>query len=407
MKKAKREKYSVSHTWYKRFKKRFLLQSIGAWINLVIGIIISLFLVFVVSVGISNYNASKENIAELKEERAVFKEEMQRSLTADQKGKFEQTQKELTSSWENDEENYVVTIDGKELMINRNNIFVSDNAKVLKDETKQKIYQMNKEFSQFNEGQQLMVVTIQSLPKSATIESFATEVFNQLGIGQAGKDNGILYLMSIKDRKTRIEVGYGLESTVTDYQAGSILDDEDTVSDFKSKAYDKGTNRIVDQLYSYIGSITPEHDWKIKEAEEDLGDTRMVIIVLIVILLICLGWGVLVLLLTKKLKHNLNQLSKEEIYYLYLATPIFIFTTRKLKAMIETGKVMSKHKGAKRKGKNILVGNRLYNSSGYIITRDYASYSSSSSNGSSGWSSSGGDSFGGGSSGGGGASGGW
>lgn len=402
MKKAKKKQRSVSANWYKRYKKRFSIRYIFAWISLTIGILFSILLFLLVLLGASNYKDTKEQIVELTKERSVLRAEMQHSVTNDQLKKFEQTQAGLTSRWSNNEDNYKVEVDGRKLFINRNNIFVSDNAKVLENDTKKKIYQLNKEFSQFNEGQQLMIVTVQSLPKYTTIESFASDVFYHLGIGQANKNNGILYVMSIDDRKTRIEVGYGLESTMTDAQAGSILDDEDTVADFKAKAYDQGVNRILDQLYTRMGSITPESDFKIKNAEEELSNTRVAIIVLVVCMFICSISGVLFLIQTKKLKQRVNQLSDKEIYYLYLAAPIFIFTMRGLKAMINTGQVMSKHTGAKRKGANVLVGNRLYDSSGYIVTRDYASYSSSSSD-----SSSSGGSFGGGSSGGGGASGGW
>nr|OTO70628.1 hypothetical protein A5866_002865 [Enterococcus sp. 12C11_DIV0727] len=351
---------------------------------------------------ISDYNDSKKQINELTEERLALREKIQHSATDDQLKKFEQTQAGLTSGWSNNEDNYIVEVDGQEIVIDRNNIFVSDNAKVLKNDTKKKIYQINKEFSQFNDGQQFMIVTVQSLPEYTTIETFASEVFNQLGIGQADKNNGVLYVMSIDDRKTRIEVGYGLETIVSDAKAGSILDDEDTVADFKDKAYDQGVNRIIDQLYTQIGSITPEYDLKIEDAKERLSNAKAAIIVLVVSIFICLLNGAFFVIQAKKLKQRMNQLLDKEIYYLYLSAPIFIFTIRGLKKMISTGQVMSKHPSAKRKGTTILVGNRLYDSGGYLITRDYASYSSSSSD--SGSSS---DSFGGGSSGGGGASGGW
>ena len=403
MKKAKKAKRSVSLNWYKRYKKRFNALYIFAWISLAIGILFSILLCFLVLLGVKNYNNSKEQITELTKERSALRAEIQASATNDQLKKFEQTQASLISGWTNSEDNYKVEVAGKKLVINQNNIFVSDNANILKADTKKKIYQINKEFSQFNEGQQLMIVTIQSLPKYTTIESFASDVFNQLGVGQADKNNGVLYIMSIDERKTRIEVGYGLESTMTDAQAGAILDDEDTIADFKDEAYDQGVNRILDQLYTQIGSITPELDLEIKNIEEHLGNTKVAIIVLLVCIVICLISGVLFLRQTKKIKQQMNQLSDKEIYCLYLASPILIFTLRGLKAMIDTGQVMSKHAGAKRKGANVLVGNRLYSGSGHIITRDYDSYSSSSSSG--GGSSS--DSFGGGSSGGGGASGGW
>lgn len=392
---------ATASIWYDRYKKRFNKRYICAWIYLIIGMSFSLLLFLVALVGVSNYIDSKEEVAELEKERSLLREKRQPSMTDDFLKKFEESQEELTHDWQTSKDSYTVTISGQELLIDRKNIFVSDNAKVLKNETKRKVYQMNKEFSQFKDGQQLMVVTIQSLPKSATIESFATELFNQLGIGQADKNNGVLFMMSIDDRKTRIEVGYGLEATMTDAQAGSILENEETVSDFRDEEYDTGINRILAQLYSRLGSTTPEYDLKIKNAEEELSSTTEVIIFLVVCSLLFLVSSVLIFIKNKKLRKQMNQLSEDDIYFLYLTGTPFIFSVRKLKARIDTGRIMSKHTGAVRKGKNILVGNYLYDSTGAIITRDYTSYNSSSDSNSSG------DSFGGGSSGGGGASGGW
>lgn len=152
--------------------------------------------------------------------------------------KFEQSQATITKEWSNGSDHYKLTINGQDLVMDRDTIFVSDNAKVLTEKTKKKIDLMNQKFVQFNEGQQLMVVTIQKLPRGQSVESFTNAVLNQLGIGQAEQNNGLLYVMAIDNHKTRIEVGYGLEETVTDAKAGSILDDEKTVADFKDNAYD-------------------------------------------------------------------------------------------------------------------------------------------------------------------------
>ena len=70
-------------------------------------------------------------------------------------------------------DNYKVAIKGTDgqLTLNKNNIFVSDNAKMLSSETKQKIYQLNKQLAASTNGAQLEVVTVSELPRGEDIES--------------------------------------------------------------------------------------------------------------------------------------------------------------------------------------------------------------------------------------------
>jgi uncharacterized protein len=71
-------------------------------------------------------------------------------------------------------------------------------------------------------GAQVAVVTVPSV-EGADIDGAAVDLFKAWGIGQKGKDNGILILAAIQDHKARIEVGYGLEAVITDGTAGDIL----------------------------------------------------------------------------------------------------------------------------------------------------------------------------------------
>src|SRR5690606_5234978 len=69
---------------------------------------------------------------------------------------------------------------------------------------------------------QVAVLTIPSL-QGSTVEEVANEVFNAWGLGQSGRDNGVLLLVARDDRELRIEVGYGLEGALTDAEAGRII----------------------------------------------------------------------------------------------------------------------------------------------------------------------------------------
>jgi uncharacterized protein len=70
-------------------------------------------------------------------------------------------------------------------------------------------------------GAQMSLVTVDSL-NGAPIEDFTGDLFRKWGIGKKGQDNGIMYLLAIKDRKSRIEVGYGLEPILPDGFVGGV-----------------------------------------------------------------------------------------------------------------------------------------------------------------------------------------
>lgn len=84
--------------------------------------------------------------------------------------------------------------------------------------------QLEKELQDFegSESTQIVVLTIDSL-EGESLEEFSIKVAETWKIGQKGKDNGAILLVAKKDRKTRIEVGRGLEGKLTDLTAGRIV----------------------------------------------------------------------------------------------------------------------------------------------------------------------------------------
>ncbi len=70
---------------------------------------------------------------------------------------------------------------------------------------------------------QVVILTVPSL-EGDTIEDFGIRVADAWKIGRKGKDNGVIFIVSKGDRKTRIEVGRGLEGKLTDLMAGRIVD---------------------------------------------------------------------------------------------------------------------------------------------------------------------------------------
>jgi len=70
---------------------------------------------------------------------------------------------------------------------------------------------------------QFVVATVTSL-QGQSIEVYANRLANRWALGQKDKNNGVLLLVAPNERKVRIEVGYGLESTLTNAIAQEIID---------------------------------------------------------------------------------------------------------------------------------------------------------------------------------------
>jgi len=126
---------------------------------------------------------------------------------------------------------------------------VTDNAQILSDETR-KAVTANLKAHEEKTTNQIAVLTVPTLD-GVSIEEYAVTVFNTWKLGQKGKDNGILLIVAPKDRKLRIEVGYGLEGTMTDGIAGSIIRNAITPF-FKNNDYDRGIDEGVRAIINVL-----------------------------------------------------------------------------------------------------------------------------------------------------------
>lgn len=95
-------------------------------------------------------------------------------------------------------------------------------------------------------GAQLAVLTIPSLQGEA-LEPFAIEVARTWALGQTGRDNGLLILVSRDDREVRIEVGRGLEGALTDLLTNRIID-ERMVPQFREGDFGGGIEAAVEAM---------------------------------------------------------------------------------------------------------------------------------------------------------------
>jgi uncharacterized membrane protein YgcG len=107
-------------------------------------------------------------------------------------------------------------------------------------------------------GSQLAVVIV-ATTEPDSIEQYAVALFEKNALGRKGKDDGALLLIAKDDRAARIEVGYGLEGTLTDLHSSRILD-EQLVPAFRAGDFRGGIERTTDAMIARIDSETDALD---------------------------------------------------------------------------------------------------------------------------------------------------
>lgn len=99
--------------------------------------------------------------------------------------------------------------------------FVNDFANVFSADQKNNLTEKIRNFEKETSAE-IAVVTVISL-EGQDVKTYANKLFNKWGIGKKGKSNGILLLLAVKDRKVRIETGYGNEGALNDAKAGRVI----------------------------------------------------------------------------------------------------------------------------------------------------------------------------------------
>jgi uncharacterized protein len=131
---------------------------------------------------------------------------------------------------------------------------VVDNAQILTPATRARLTAALKAHEEAT-GNQIAVLTVATI-QPESIEDYAVTVFQSWKLGQKGKDTGVLVVVVPQDRKVRIEVGYGLEPTLTDGAAGQIIRALMTPA-FKNGDYDKG---VEDGVAAIVAKLEGKGD---------------------------------------------------------------------------------------------------------------------------------------------------
>lgn len=115
-------------------------------------------------------------------------------------------------------------------------------------------------------GNQVVVVTLKSL-RDYEISDYGVQLGRHWGIGQEGKNNGVLLIIAPNQREMRIEVGYGLEGLLTDAISSDII--ERTLKpSFRQLNYDLGVRNGIVAILSALGGTYPSTSPSIPLAED-------------------------------------------------------------------------------------------------------------------------------------------
>ena len=169
---------------------------------------------------------------------------------------------------------------------------VVDDAHLLPGDVLEQLSRKLAAYSQAN-GTQVVVVTLATLD-GYPIDDYGYQLGRHWGIGQKGKNNGVLLIVDSGERQMRIEVGYGLEGTLTDAQSFLIIHNVITPR-FRKGDYAGGITAGTDAILSVLGG----HQLAVQQQVRDRSGTGFLMFLIIIFVFLPLlramlgrgGWG--------------------------------------------------------------------------------------------------------------------
>jgi uncharacterized protein len=174
--------------------------------------------------------------------------------------------------------------------------FINDYAGVLAAGEKQRLEKVVADLKA-KTGDELAVAIVKTV-EPLDPKLYAVKLFESWKIGQKGKDNGLLILLAMDERRIEIEVGYGLEGIINDAKAGAILD-QYAIPSFKEGKYGEGLYntaaalavRLAEASSQELGGEYADYQKSTNQDEGWLGFIITAVIMLIVLSVFTSGTG--------------------------------------------------------------------------------------------------------------------
>jgi len=161
--------------------------------------------------------------------------------------------------------------------------WINDFAGVISSEYKDKLNSLISELEE-KTSTEIAVVTVESISPYGENE-YARLLFDNWKPGKKGKDNGVLVLLAVKERRWRIETGYGIEGILPDGLCGEI-GREFMVPYFKENNYSEGLYQGALKIYQIITKDTSVDLKTPQGAKDKLPDGLIIPIILLIIFII-------------------------------------------------------------------------------------------------------------------------
>jgi len=160
---------------------------------------------------------------------------------------------------------------------------VNDYANVLSADQKQ---QLERKLVAFDDSSstQIAIAILKSVG-DYDINEYAVELGRKWGVGQGGKNNGIMIVVAVGDRKISIQTGYGLEGALPDIYAKRIIDN-DIKPNFKAGDYYSGLDAGVTSIIKYTrGEYKNDNPKNARAKKGGVGSVFLIIIIVVVIII--------------------------------------------------------------------------------------------------------------------------
>lgn len=136
--------------------------------------------------------------------------------------------------------------------------YVQDYAGVISGDAEGRIHNLGAQLRAKTKAH-VTVVTVKSLDGSP-VEEYALTLLRQWGVGDKTLNNGVVILVAVADRQSRIEVGYGLEGAIPDAKAGRIQD-EYMIPYFQKGDYEQG---ILSGYQAVAAEVAKEYNVELR-----------------------------------------------------------------------------------------------------------------------------------------------